>query len=101
MTTHPFDFPADARHGGNHHYPEGSEHEHYVFTFDNGRGAEVATDRDDADFWWLQPLVDGSPDPRHDGTQGLDTEDVAVNLRKIADWEPYIAAEPRAVHDDV
>lgn len=89
MTTHPFDFPADARRGANHQYPEGSEHEHYVFTFDNGYGAEVASDRDDPDFWHVQPLVDGSPDPRHDGARGLDSEDVSLTLLRISRWEPY------------
>lgn len=98
MTTTKFGY--NARPGANHHWPDDSDHQHWVFTFDNNRGAEVASDRGEPDLWWLQPLVDGSPDPRHDGSRGHDDEDVANLLDKIRRWEPYAGPEPK-VPDDV
>lgn len=95
--TIPFD---QARTGGNHQYPEGSEHEHWVFTFDNNRGVEIATDRADADFWWVCALRDGYPDPDRSAPSGLSDVEVEEFLNEIRGLPAFEGAEP-GVPDDV
>jgi hypothetical protein len=90
-----------ARQGGNHHYPEGSDHQHWVFTFDNNRGAEVATDRDEPDRWWVSVLRDGYPDPDQPTPRGLTDWEVEELLITVREMPAFDAPSSESVPDDV
>lgn len=99
MGDHPFDTSYDARPGANHRWPPGSEHAHWLFFFGNNRGAEVATDRDDPDRWWVQPLRDGAIDPQGVEVRGLDADDVVDLLDEIAALPLFDPPPPRLPDD--
>lgn len=80
------------RPGANHHWPPGSDHEHWLLPFPNNRGAEVATDRDNHDRWHVQPLRDGYPDPDYEAIRDLTDPQVVELLDTIAALPPFEAA---------